>query len=210
MSLDNCHIIVFAKAPVSGRVKTRLIPFLGPSAAAALYRKLVLHTLSIAVKAEVGPVDLWCSPSARDFFFTHCAGKFQVSLFNQPEGDLGGRMAHAFQETLKEASQALLIGTDCPALSPDELREAAKILKGGADGVIIPTEDGGYVLIGLRRYSPELFESISWGTESVLRETRERFRRLGWSWHELPVQWDVDRPEDLERLKLHLQNLSDI
>jgi glycosyltransferase A (GT-A) superfamily protein (DUF2064 family) len=69
------------------------------------------------------------------------------------------------------------------------------------DAVIGPAEDGGYVLIGLRRYAPELFKGVSWGTDLVLKETRERLRVLGWQWHELKERWDVDRPEDMKRLK---------
>ena len=200
MNVSDCRLIVFAKAPVPGRVKTRLIPRIGPSAAAALYEQLILHTLSMASDAQIGPVDLWCAPSAEHPFFHRCAKKLPISLFNQADGDLGARMAHAFRETLTETSLALLIGTDCPSLTPDCLKEGAEVLQRGTAAVIAPSEDGGYVLIGLRRYAPELFEDISWGTGSVLRQTRERLRGLGWTWHELPGQWDVDRPEDMERL----------
>jgi glycosyltransferase A (GT-A) superfamily protein (DUF2064 family) len=109
-------------------------------------------------------------------------------------------MAHAFHETLKTASQAVLIGTDCPSLTVHDLQEAAGVLRQGIDAVIGPTEDRGYVLIGLRRYAPELFTGISWGTESVLDQTRACLQGLGWKWHELSERWDVDRPEDVERL----------
>ena len=97
MNTTDCHLIVFAKAPVPGQVKTRLIPSLGTSGAAALYEQLVLHILSIAIDAHVGSVDLWCTPSLNHPFFFQCAQKFQIILFNQIEGDLGSRMAHAFQ-----------------------------------------------------------------------------------------------------------------
>jgi rSAM/selenodomain-associated transferase 1 len=110
-------------------------------------------------------------------------------------------MAHAFHETLKWTTQALLIGTDCPSLTVDDLREAAEVLRKGIDAVIGPAEDGGYILIGLRRCVPDLFTGISWGTGSVLDQTRRRLRELRWKWHELSEQWDVDRPEDVERLK---------
>ena len=201
MNIAGCRIIVFAKAPVPGRVKTRLIPSLGPSGAASLFERLVMRILSIAIDAQVGPVDLWCTPSAGHPFFRQCARKFPVSLFDQIAGDLGSRMAHAVRETLRSASTALLIGTDCPSLTSDDLRTGAGALRRGADAVISPAEDGGYVLIGLRRYAPELFSGISWGTGSVLHQTRERFSGLGWEWCTLSEQWDVDRPEDVERLK---------
>jgi hypothetical protein len=201
MNTTGCHLIVFARAPVPGRVKTRLIPSLGTAGAAALYKQMVLHILSIAIDANVGLADLWCTPSLKHPFFLECAQKFQMNLFNQIEGDLGSRMAHALNETLKRASQALLIGTDCPSLTVGDLREAADALQHGIDAVIGPAEDGGYVLIGLRQYVPDLFTRISWGTGSVLDQTRDRLRGLAWKWHELSRRWDVDRPEDVERLK---------
>jgi len=201
MNTAGCRIIVFAKAPVSGRVKTRLIPSLGPSGAASLYRQLVFRALSIAIDAKIGPVDLWCTPSAGHPFFRRCVRKFSISLFDQTAGDLGARMAHAFRETLRLASTVVLIGTDCPSLTSDDLRAAASVLRRGVDAVIGPAEDGGYVLIGLRRYTPELFTGISWGTGSVLRETEERLFGLGWESFRLSEHWDVDRPEDVERLK---------
>jgi hypothetical protein len=134
-------------------------------------------------------------------FFLQCAEKFSIELHQQTEGDLGRRMSHAFRETLKRAPMALLIGSDCPSLTPDDLKEAKKILEQCVPAVITPAEDGGYVLIGLCQYDPALFEEIPWGTESVLKETRKRLLQLGWSWQELPTRWDVDRPEDVVRLK---------
>ncbi len=201
MNSSACRIIVFAKAPVPGRVKTRLIPSLGPSGAASLHERLVTRILFIAVDARVGPVDLWCAPSSGHPFFRRCAGKFPISLFDQAAGDLGSRMARAFRETLRSASTAVLIGTDCPSLTSDDLRTGVEVLRKGMDAVIGPAEDGGYVLIGLRRYASQLFNGIPWGTGDVLSQTRERLSGLGWEWHMLPEQWDVDRPEDLERLK---------
>src|SRR5512147_2478772 len=116
MNPTGCRLIVFARAPVPGRVKTRLISSLGTAGAAALYKQMVLHILSIATDANVGLADLWCTPSLKHPFLLQCAQKFQMNLFNQIEGDLGSRMAHALNETLKRASRALLIGTDCPSL----------------------------------------------------------------------------------------------
>ena len=201
MKTSDCRLIVFAKAPVPGRVKTRLIPSIGPLAAAALYEQLVLQCLSIAIHARLGPVELWCTPSVHHPFFLQCAREFPVALFHQAEGDLGHRMVHAFQKSLKKVPYVLLMGADCPSLTSDDLGEAAGVLRQGMDAVIGPASDGGYVLIGLCRCTPELFSGISWGTGSVLQETRERLRDLGWKWHELSERWDVDRPEDVERLK---------
>jgi hypothetical protein len=202
MNKIDCRLMVFAKAPIPGQAKTRLIPSMGKEAATALYKKLVSHCLTLAVKALVGPVELWCSPSSRHPFFIQCGKEFRVELHTQPKGDLGSRMAFAFRKALKKASFALLIGTDSPSLSPDDLKEAANTLAQGFDAVLTPAEDGGYVLIGLRHLAPGLFSGISWGTNSVIEETRLRLRRLKWRWCELPPRWDVDRLEDIERLKI--------
>jgi glycosyltransferase A (GT-A) superfamily protein (DUF2064 family) len=93
-----------------------------------------------------------------------------------------------------------LIGSDCPALAPRHLRRADKALRGGADAVLAPAEDGGYVLIGLSRFDRRLFDGIAWGSAKVLEETRARLRALGWRWQELETLWDVDRPADYRRL----------
>ncbi|MGD0917609.1 MAG: TIGR04282 family arsenosugar biosynthesis glycosyltransferase [Thermodesulfobacteriota bacterium] len=199
---SDCRFIIFAKAPVPGEVKTRLIPVLGEGDTTLLYERMVLHTLTTAVNAALGPVDLWCTPSMEHPFFRRCNEEYKVKLMNQTDGDIGRRMAYALCETLKRASRALLLGTDCPSLTADDLREAAALLKEETDAVIIPSEDGGYVLIGLRRNADDLFRGISWGTERVMEETRLRLRNLGWQWHELPERWDVDRSEDVERLKV--------
>ncbi|MDP3017302.1 MAG: TIGR04282 family arsenosugar biosynthesis glycosyltransferase [Deltaproteobacteria bacterium] len=200
-NVTNCRIIVFAKAPIAGAVKTRLLSSLDALVVTALHEKLVLHTLNIAMDSKVGPVELWCTPSVDHPFFIQCANKFRIDLHPQAEGNLGRRMAHALKETLKKSDMALLMGTDCPSLTPEDLKEATMILCQGAQAVISPAEDGGYVLIGLRQYEFTLFEGISWGTGTVLEETRERLSRLRWNWQELTQRWDVDRPEDVERLR---------
>ena len=197
----DCSILVFAKAPISGEVKTRLLPLMNAEAATTLHKKLVFDILSVAVESKVGSVELWCTPSIEHPFFIQCAEKFKVELHRQIEGDLGRRMAYAFDKTLERAPMALLIGTDCPSLTSNDLKESKEVLEQGTPVVITPVEDGGYVLIGLRQYEPTLFEGISWGTSSVLEETRERLRRLRWRWRELTERWDVDLPEDVERLR---------
>ena len=197
----NCRIMVFAKAPTPGRVKTRLVPALGERAAAALHRQLAERTLGTARAARLGPVELWCAPGTNDAFFAACAEQHGVGLRDQGEGDLGMRMARALESALAEGSPGLLIGSDCPALTPEYLREAAAALVNGSDAVIGPAEDGGYVLIGLAR-SPAapLFKDIAWGSATVMQETRAHLARLNWRWRELATLWDVDRPEDLLRL----------
>jgi rSAM/selenodomain-associated transferase 1 len=197
----SCRVLVFAKAPTPGQVKTRLIPVLGEGAAAELHRKLVDRTLRTALAAAVGPVELWCAPDAHDEFFFDCARQFGIGLREQGAGDLGARMARALDTALAEGTPALLIGCDCPALTPDYLREAAATLARGYDAVIGPAEDGGYVLIGIARGpSTPLFEGVAWSTPQVMQQTRARLASLAWRWCELATLWDVDRPQDLSRL----------
>ena len=90
---------------------------------------------------------------------------------------------------------------DCPALTADHLRAAADALRGGADVVVCPAEDGGYVLIGTRKAEPALFSVMPWSTAEVMAETRRRLNALGLVWQELVTRWDVDGPADLDRLR---------
>jgi uncharacterized protein len=198
----NCHVMIFAKAPTPGRVKTRLIPALGERGAAELQRHLIERTLHTAAAARPRTLELWCAPGAGDPFFAACAKRHGIGLQTQGEGDLGARMTRALASALAAGSPGLLIGCDCPALTPAYLREACAALVGGSDAVLGPAEDGGYVLIGLARSPPaQLFEGIAWGTATVMQETRTRLARGNWSWHELALLWDLDRPEDLRRLR---------
>ena len=193
-------LIVFARAPVPGKVKTRLVPLLGAEGAAALHVRLVKHALNTARKASLPRIELHCAPDAEDPFFRFCAGHYRIATLAQADGDLGGRMHAAFVREFGAAARALLIGSDCPALTARHLRQADAALRDGADAVFVPCEDGGYALIGLRRADVRLFEGIEWGGSTVMAETRRRLATLGWQWRELDTQWDVDRPEDYERL----------
>jgi rSAM/selenodomain-associated transferase 1 len=192
-------VALFAKAPIAGLAKTRLIPALGPEGAAALHARMVRHALTAATAAGVGEVSVWCAPSREHPFFASLEGASR--LLDQPQGDLGDRMQHAFQEMLKAGPPVVLIGSDAPELGAERIRGAAEGLHGGADVVLVPALDGGYALIGLRRAHWSLFSGVDWGTGSVLAQTRRRIDRLGWSVLELPAVRDVDRPEDLEWLR---------
>jgi len=197
---DACRILIFAKAPEAGEVKTLLIPSLGVDGAKALQEKLVKRALAAAVEAQVGAVELWCTPSTEHPYFAGCAKEFGVALRSQGPGDLGQRMFHAFQKSLCHSERVLLMGSDCPALTSQNLRHAVEMLKNDNEVLLGPTEDGAYILIGLTRCSPRLFQGITWGGSHVLEQTRQRLHKLGWRWYELPVLWDVDRPDDYRRL----------
>jgi rSAM/selenodomain-associated transferase 1 len=200
MLSPDARILVFAKAPVPGHSKTRLIPALGKQGAADLHAKLVIHTLKTATGADLCPVELWCADSMEHPFFLECATRFSISLEQQQGNNLGERMAHAFSETLKHASCALLIGTDCPALTVVDLQHALDRLTQGDDCVLKPAEDGGYVLIGLKQPNQTLFQNIDWGSDRVMRQTRQQLESQEQRWHELETTRDLDRPEDLDRL----------
>ncbi|HTO47287.1 MAG TPA: TIGR04282 family arsenosugar biosynthesis glycosyltransferase [Burkholderiales bacterium] len=194
-------VLVFAKAPVHGAVKTRLIPVLGAAGAAALHERFVDRALATAAAAATGPVELCCAPDAPHPALAALARAHGATLAKQGPGDLGDRMHAAFRRALAGAPAAIVIGCDCPALTPEHLCDAATALVSGHDAVIAPAEDGGYVLIGLRRAERSLFDGIGWGGTTVLEETRTRLAALGWRWRELETLWDVDRPEDVVRLR---------
>ncbi len=194
------QIAVLAKAPLPGLAKTRLIPALGARGAARLQRQFTLATLRSAQSARLGAVTLWCTPDARHRFFRALRASTGVACLVQASGDLGARMHTAFRVHCAQGP-LLLVGTDCPALRPVHLRRAAQALVDGDDAVFIPAEDGGYVLVGLRRPQPALFTDMSWSTPGVMAQTRSRARALGLQVRELETLWDVDRPADLARLR---------
>ena len=192
---------MFARAPQPGRVKTRLAPLLGERGAARLHARLVERTLKIALNSGVGLVELHCTPTIQNRFFVRCKKQFDVSLRSQGKGDLGDRMYRAFARALRSHRLVVVIGSDCPALRPSDLRAAVRALREGADAVLSPAEDGGYSLIGLRRVSRRLFDGVAWGSRRVLEQTRRRLASLGWCWKELRTLWDVDRPAYVARLE---------
>jgi rSAM/selenodomain-associated transferase 1 len=195
---DMAGIAVFARAPVPGQCKTRLAPVLGTGGAADLHRRMMMRTVACALDSGVGPVALWCTPDT-----THRA--FQafgsgVARHRQAGGDLGARMLAAFAAR-PPGAPLLLIGADCPVLAADHLRACAAALRDGDDAAFLPTEDGGYCLVGLREPRPELFKSMPWSTDRVMPETRRRLVRAGLRWREPALLWDVDTPADLQRLR---------
>lgn len=194
------RVAVFAKAPVPGEVKTRLVPALGADRAATLHEALARRALETASAARVGRVELWCSPDSRHPFFARCAEEFGVALREQHGRNLGERMAGAFRAALCDNAALVLVGSDCPALRSGTVRDAARALE-THDAVIAPAEDGGYVLVGLSGPDGGIFEGVEWGGSKVLAQTRARLERAGMTWKELDTFWDIDRPEDYARLE---------
>jgi uncharacterized protein len=191
-------LAILAKAPLPGFAKTRLAPALGANGAAALQARLIERAVETARAAGTGPVTLWAAPDQHHPAFQTLAALFGVTLARQPDGDLGARMLAAIAAA---RGPAIVIGTDCPALQPAHLRAAADALAGGVDAVVVPVEDGGYALIGMREPQSALFADMAWSTAGVMAETRRRLTRLSLTWREPARLWDVDLPEDVERLK---------
>lgn len=200
-AFPNARLLIFAKAPVPGRVKTRLAGRLGVRGAAELYKQLLRGTLAMACTARLCPVELWCAPDARHGFFTACRREYGVRLRRQCAGDLGQRMSHALDRALHESEQAVLIGGDCASVGAMELRAAFDYLVDRRDVVLGPAVDGGYVLVGVRRPRPAMFRGVAWSAPTVLEATRRRLERAQADWVELSVGWDVDTPADLRRLR---------
>jgi len=192
---------ILAKAPIPGYAKTRLIPAIGAHAAAVLQERLTEHSVQTALAADLGPVTLWCAPDTRHCSFRDLAARLPVTLKQQVDGDLGARMRAAL------GAGGLLIGSDCPALTPAHLCTAAATLA-DADVVLIPAEDGGYVLIGTRVPYPALFSNMVWGMPTVLAETRKRIAALKLRAIELDPLWDVDAEADLARLERQFGELA--
>jgi uncharacterized protein len=197
--MTELRTIIFAKAPRAGFAKTRLIPQLGAAGAACLAQQLLQHAVQQAQQAQVGVVELCVTPEVTHEDWKKIPLPDDLILSSQGEGDLGARLARAAQRGLLNAASILLVGTDCPALSTQCLQTAALQLQ-ATDIVLIPAHDGGYVLLGLKRFVPELFQDIPWSTHEVAAITVQRAQAHGLRVTQLAALPDIDNPEDLAHL----------
>ncbi len=186
-------LLVFTKAPVPGRVNTRLQPALSPQAAADLQCRLIERTLTTVSESRL-PSQLWIDRPHP--FLRARAETLGIPCFRQSGENLGQRMQRAAARALASHEAVVIIGTDCPALDTDYLHRAGGMLA-SRDAVLGPAIDGGYVLLGLRRADAQVFAGVTWSSPAVLEQTRDNLRRLGWRWAELEALRDIDRPEDL-------------
>ena len=187
------RVLVFAREPVAGRAKTRLIPSLGEEGAARLARAMLGHALIEAAATNLGPVELVGDPHPEGWE----APVSGVSTSAQVGADLGERMGEAVERALAQGERVVVTGTDCPGLDAARIAEAARALD-THDVAIIPATDGGYVLIGFARFDPAIFSGVEWGRDSVFAATLANIEALGWSvWQGDPLQ-DIDEPEDLK------------
>jgi hypothetical protein len=191
-------LIIFAKAPVSGEVNTRLIPDIGVAAATALQQALLDIRMQQFGAAGDYDVQLWCSPDTQHQSFQHCLNNYDISLHQQCGIDLGARIVHAFDAAFSKYDRVALIGTDAPVLDAVMVRRALDELD-AQDVVIVPAEDGGYVLIAMGKLYKDVFLSVPWGTSNVLRKTRGNIVAQALKYKELETCWDIDRVEDYQR-----------
>lgn len=197
---DNA-VLIFAKAPYAGQVKTRLIPAIGERAATKLYTHLLEREIAWIANETPYDIELWVSPDTTHPLLQSLAKRHSLSLLVQQGEDLGERMGYAARQALKSYRRIVLLGVDCPALTADHLQQTFDWLSAGEDAVIGPAEDGGYVLLGLNAWDDSLFHGHEWGKETVAETTRQALSEIGWRWRELPTLWDLDRPSDLQQLK---------
>jgi rSAM/selenodomain-associated transferase 1 len=185
-------VAVFARAPVAGRVKTRLARAVGDDVALAVHRELLQHTLA-TVKAACGAdAELWLDGSA------DATVDFGLPVRAQPPGDLGQRMLAVIESIVARHRAAIVVGSDCGVLDVSYVQAARSALQ-DADVVLGPVEDGGYILIGMRRAIPEVLLDMRWSTATVTRDTLRRAEAIGATVELLPALWDIDDAHDLLR-----------
>ncbi len=188
------RVLVFARAPIPGQCKTRLIPALGSQGAARLHRALTRRTLALAVQADA-EVELWCAPDVRHAFFVECRLRFGAALRRQPHGDLGARMAAGLRSG---ARATLIVGTDCADLTVGDLVAGFEALR-THDYVLQPAGDGGFVSIGASAPDSAVLRHVDWSSGKELAQTQQRLARAGRSVALLPQRWDIDTAADLRR-----------
>ena len=193
------RIVIMAKAPVAGFAKTRLIPALGADGAARLAQKMLSHTLATALASKLGVVEVCAAPDPTDSVWQNLDLPSNVIWSAQGEGDLGQRMARAAARTTRGGEAVLLIGTDCPAIDVFTLHEAAQALQ-DYDASLLPTYDGGYALLGLKKFNATPFDNMLWSNSTVAQETLKRMQQLGWKTKVLPTLHDIDETADLHYL----------
>jgi rSAM/selenodomain-associated transferase 1 len=198
------RILIFTRPPVPGQVKRRLARTIGDERAAQLHADMLRHVVAVAARAALAPVRLYVTSDEQHALFVGLQREFAIGVFRQAGGDLGERMFHALHAALRECDCALLIGSDCPLIDDAYLEDALQRLQKGADVVIGPARDGGYVLIGMREPCRTVFRDIAWGSAEVMAMTRLRCARAGLTCSELPALFDIDTAADLKDLGIVL------
>jgi len=185
-------LLIFVKNPVLGKVKTRLAKTIGDEKALLVYRYLLEHTRSVTDQLSYRR-QLWYS----DFIDQDDQWNSEYEKKLQRGSNLGERMNNAFAEVFEQGvEKAVIIGSDCPGLQRQHLVDAFDALN-KYETVIGPSEDGGYYLLGMNAFYPEVFEDMVWSTDTVLEQTMQTLDRLQLSCHRLPELNDIDTWRDL-------------
>jgi len=184
-------LIIFIKNAERGKVKTRLAKTLGDDMALKIYQALMSHTRQVAEKVETDRLLFYSQ-------FIPAQDEWSGELFQkalQADGDLGDRIQHAFQTAFQRYNKVVIIGSDCATLTSELIEEAFTRLN-DSSFVIGPAQDGGYYLLGMNHFYPEVFQNIEWSTEQVLSATLEKIVQLGKTAYLLPELSDIDYEED--------------
>lgn len=197
------RVLLFGKVPRPGQAKTRLAPALGDEGAARLYRAFLADTVALA-RGTGAEVELWLAGPAAEIG-EGTGDPDGITVRRQPDGDLGRRLRHAFEDAFGDGvERAVALGTDHPTLPSDRVEEAFRAAR-DVDVGLGPTADGGYYLLALRRSAwpraEVLFRDVPWSTDAVAAVTRRRAREAGLSLRSLEAWYDVDEPDELERLR---------
>lgn len=188
--------LIFAKTPIAGHAKTRLIPCLGAEGAATLAKKLLFHTCAQVSDSNADSIELWVSPHKQHPIWQTLVDSMECTILEQQGGDLGERLSHAARSGFKRSESLIFIGTDCPSLDASIINHVIEDLH-KYDSVMIPAVDGGYVLLAISEFDPSLFTDIPWSTEEVAERTLERIKALNWHCKLYPPLQDIDTAKDL-------------
>lgn len=199
MNYPDTVILLFAKAPVAGKVNTRLIPDIGVQAATQLQHDLIHQRLLSLTQKNICSVCLMCAPNVHHDFFLQCEKQYPITLLAQSGADLGMRMSNGIAHALKKYHYCIVIGSDAPALGDGVIQQAIASLKADTEAVFVPAEDGGYVLVGMKNPHEVLFQDIHWGSDRVMQQTRNKLKQRNIAFTELATCWDIDRVEDYQR-----------
>ncbi|MFQ5462614.1 MAG: TIGR04282 family arsenosugar biosynthesis glycosyltransferase [Phycisphaerae bacterium] len=197
--MQQARILIFAKYPDPGRVKTRMVPPLTHTEAAELHTAALLATCELAGRVDSAAVEVFVSPDHRTPDLASLLPDHIGHVSPQRDGDLGRRLTHATQRAfIQDGRPIVLLGADSPTLLPDQIKTALHKLS-TSDAVLGPCTDGGYYLLALSRFLPDLFSKITWGTDSVAAQTRRNAKDAGIKLAELDPWYDLDRFDDLPR-----------
>jgi len=200
------QLVIFIKAPIIGQCKTRLIPLLGEQAATEFYKHLASHCVNTANQLSDIDIALYTYPDTRHSFIQQLNNSNSTSLHSQQGNNLGERMYNAINTSLKTYSQCVLIGSDCPGITADYIEQAFSALDSHSI-TLGPATDGGYVLIGSKKISPEIFANTQWSSHTVLQQCLKNINQLNYSHVILPELWDIDTPHDFIQHQLQIERL---